>query len=168
MGDHGLMLKHCFHQEGLLRVPFIWADPDQPAGKRSDLLSGTIDIASTVLARAGLAPYHGIQGYDVVTAAGAGEALPRLGMVVEEDELPMNANCGHFMRTRTFVTGRWRMTYWLEEEFGELYDRENDPLELHNLWNEPAARADKAVLIEMMMRERISLEEMAPRASYCA
>ncbi len=168
MGDHGLMLKHCFHQEGLLRVPFIWADPDQPGGARSDLLSGTIDIASTVLARAGLAPYHGIQGYDVVSAATAGEGLPRLGMVIEEDELPMNANCGRFTRTRSFVTGRWRLTYWLEEQFGELYDRENDPLELHNLWNEPAAQADRAVLIEMMMRERISLEEMAPRAPYCA
>ena len=168
MGDHGLMLKHCFHQQGLIRVPFIWSDPADAAPARTDLLSGTIDIASTVLARAGLAPYHGMQGYDVVSAARAGQTLPRLGMMVEEDELPFNANCGVYMRTRTFVTGRWRLTYWLEETFGELYDRQNDPLELVNLWDDPAASADKALLLEMMMRERIALEEMAPRAEFCA
>ena len=69
MGDHGLMLKHCFHQEGLVRVPFIWADPDAPVPARNELLAGTLDIAATILARAGLAPYHGMQGHDVVGAA---------------------------------------------------------------------------------------------------
>ena len=168
VGDHGLMLKHCFHHEGLIRAPFIWADPAATTAARTDLLSGTIDIASTVLARAGLAPYHGIQGFDIVTAARAGQALPRLGMVIEEDELPMNANVEKYARVRSFVTGRWRLTLWLDDEIGELYDRDNDPLELTNLWNDPAAQGDKAKLMEMMIRERIALEEWAPRAKSCA
>ena len=172
MGDHGMMLKHCFHHEGLLRVPFIWADPDDPTSARTDLLSGTIDIASTVLARAGLAPYHGIQGFDVVSAAKNGQDLPRLGMIVEEDELPENAKCGNFMRTRTFVTGRWRMTMWLDqitgEHTGELYDRDQDPHELRNLWNDPSASSDKAEVMEMMMRERLRQEELAPMPTYVA
>ncbi len=169
MGEHGLMLKHCFHNEGLIRVPFIWSDPDNPGdGIRTDLLGGTIDIASTVLGRAGLAPYHGMQGFDVVDAALNGKKLPRLGMLIEEDEIPFNANCGHYLRTRTFVTERWRLTYWLEHEFGELYDHHNDPFELNNLWKDPSAGADKSLLLEMMMRERFSLDEMAPKAEYCA
>lgn len=167
MSDHGLMLKHCFHNEGLINVPFIWSDPDAPdgeAGTRTDLLGGTIDIGATVLGRAGLRPYHGMQGFDVVSAERTGTPPPRLGMMVEEDEIPLNANCGVFTRTRTFVTGRWRLTYWMEEQFGELYDRDNDPLELVNLWNDPSAKADKALLLEMMMRERIALDDMAPKA----
>jgi len=169
MGEHGLMLKHCFHNEGLIRVPFIWSDPENPDnGSRTDLLGGTIDIASTVLGRAGLSPYHGIQGFDVVDAVYNDKKLPRLGMLVEEDEIPFNANCGHYLRTRTFVTERWRLTYWLEHEFGELYDHHNDPFELNNLWRDPSAGPDKSLLLEMMMRERFSLDEMAPKAEYCA
>ncbi|MDA0241159.1 MAG: sulfatase-like hydrolase/transferase, partial [Proteobacteria bacterium] len=167
MSDHGLMLKHCFHHEGLIKVPFIWSDPDAPdgeAGTRTELLGGTIDIGATVLGRAGLRPYHGMQGFDVVSAERKGTPPPRLGMMIEEDEIPLNANSGVFTRTRTFVTGRWRLTYWMEEQFGELYDRDNDPLELVNLWNDPSAKADKALLLEMMMRERIALDDMAPKA----
>jgi arylsulfatase A-like enzyme len=169
MGDHGIMLKHCYHYEGLIRVPFIWADPDaNDNGARTDLLSGTLDIGRTILSRAGLQPYHGMQGFDVVAAARSGEDLPRLGMVLEEDELPYNGNCPQFTRTRSFVTGRWRLTYWLEDQFGELYDRNEDPEEINNLWNNPAAAGDKAEILEMMMRERIALEDMSPRAIYCA
>lgn len=51
---------------------------------------------------------------------------------------------------------------------GEFCDRVVDPLELQNLRNKPSAQADKAMVMDMMMRERISLEEMAPRATYCA
>ena len=169
MGDHGLMLKHCFHNDGLIRVPFLWSDPNgDHKGERTELLSGTIDIASTILGRAGLSPYHGIQGFDVVDAVSKGTDLPRLGILVEEDEIPFNANCGQYLKTRTFVTERWRLTYWLEHCFGELYDRHNDPLELNNLWNDPVAHADKSLLLEMMMRERFSLDEMSPKAEFCA
>ena len=168
MGDHGLMLKHCFQHEGLIRAPFVWADPAGPAAARTDLLSGTIDIASTVLARAGLAPYHGIQGFDVVTAAREGRELPRRGMMIEEDDLPINANVEAYTRVRSFVTGRWRLTFWPDDDFCELYDRRSDPLELVNLWNDPASRDDKAALLEAMALERIALEEWAPRSKFCA
>ena len=164
LGDHGLMLKHCFHNEGLVRVPFIWSDPDQSGSSRTDLLSGTIDIASTVLARSGLAPYNGIQGFDVVTAARDGKDLPREGMMIEEDELPENSDREEYTRVRTFITGRWRMTWWENEAFGELYDRETDPDELNNLWDNPAAQQDKYRVMEMMWKEQIRLQDHGPRA----
>ena len=169
MGEQGLMLKHCFHNEGLIRSPFIWSDPyDESPAERTDMLSGTIDIASTILGRAGLAPYHGIQGFDIIAAHKSNSPPSRLGILLEEDEIPFNANCEHYLRTRSFVDGRWRMTYWLEHGFGELYDHHNDPHELNNLWNDPGSSSEKAQLIEMMMREKFSLDEMAPKAEFCA
>ena len=52
----------------------------------------------------------------------------------------------------------------MEHAFGELYGRQNDPLELNNQWNDPAAGAGKMLMLEMMIRERIVHDEMAPRA----
>ena len=121
-----------------------------------------------MLARAGISPYFGMQGTDLVGAVQTGETPGRLGLMVEEDEMPFNANCDLYMRTRTFVTDRWRLTYWHDYGFGEMYDREEDPLELVNRWNDPAAKSNKAELLEMMMRESIALDDMAPRSPYCA
>ena len=50
----------------------------------------------------------------------------------------------------------------------ELYDTETDPHELNNLWNDPGSSSEKARLIEMMLREKFALDEMAPKAEFCA
>jgi len=54
MGDHGLMLKLLLHYQGLVKVPFIWSEPghQHTAGVERSL-SSSIDIAATILARAG-------------------------------------------------------------------------------------------------------------------
>ncbi|MDA0238826.1 MAG: sulfatase-like hydrolase/transferase [Proteobacteria bacterium] len=163
MGDHGAMLKHGFQAEGVVKVPFIWSDPDAPEAARTDLVSSAVDFAPSILARAGLEPFQGVQGYDVVTAARNGEALPRSGIIVEADELPENTRIDHFFRVRSFIDERWRMTLWLEDEFGEFYDRDNDPLEIHNLWNEPSAQPDKARIMEKMLWEQNELIDLSPR-----
>lgn len=89
-------------------------------------------------------------------------------MMIEEDDLPINANVEAYTRVRSFVTGRWRLTFWPDDDFCELYDRRSDPLELVNLWNDPASRDNKAALLEGMALERIALEEWAPRSKFCA
>ena len=56
MGDHQLLLKGALHYHGLVRVPFIWHDPSAEArGESMPSLCGTLDIAKTILDRAGLA-----------------------------------------------------------------------------------------------------------------
>jgi hypothetical protein len=56
----------------------------------------------------------------------------------------------------------------MEHEFGELYDHYNDPAEVNNLWKDSNAASDKALLLEMLMHERIALDDMSPKALYCA
>ena len=109
-----------------------------------------------------------MQGQDVIGHLNRDTSPNRFGMVLEEDEIPFNANCGHFLRTRSFVTGTWRMTYWLEDNFGELYNRDDDPEEVHNLWDDPGTAKQKAELMEQWMLERIALEDIAPRPIFCA
>jgi arylsulfatase A-like enzyme len=162
MGDHGLMLKHGLHYEGVIHVPFIWSDPANPAGQTTDLLSGTIDIGTSVLGRAGLAPFHGSQGFDVVRAARNAEPLPRLGMIVEEDELGIHLGRDDGLRTRTFVTGRWQLTLWDGIEAGCLFDRESDPEQIRNLWHSKQHEPVKHELMGKMLREMIRLGDTAP------
>ncbi len=166
MGDHGVMLKHGLHTEGVIRMPFIWADPAGARGERSDVLASAVDYMPSVLARAGLQPFSGVQGVDIVGAARSGETPERAGLIVEADELPENVDVEDFFKVRTFVDGRWRLTLWVEEQFWEMYDRDADPDELRNLWNDPAHAADRARLTEAMLQEQYRYSDLMPRPVY--
>lgn len=168
MGDHGLMLKHGLHYDGVLRVPFIWSEPDEPSASVSQQLGGTIDIGTTILARAGLAPQNGSQGMDIISETGANALASRQGMLVEEDELGIHLGRDEGMRTRSFVTGRWRLSLFDGMDYGELFDRELDPGETQNLWNSPAHAQPRAELMELMLREMIRLGDTAPRPTHVA
>ncbi|HVO16213.1 MAG TPA: sulfatase-like hydrolase/transferase [Alphaproteobacteria bacterium] len=163
MGDHGIMLKGPIHYQGLIRVPFLWADPaTRTLRPRVDALSGTVDIASTVLDRAGLAPFNGIQGESLLGAM-RGEAIAgRRGMMVEQEAQVPNFGLSQPPRVRTLVTERWRLSVWGGQDFGELYDLASDPHEMTNLWADPAHAAVKAELLEQMVQEMIRLANRAP------
>ena len=52
------------------------------------------------------------------------------------------------MAMRTLVDQRHRITYYRGVPWGELYDLANDPLELDNLWDDPAAATTKRDMTE--------------------
>ena len=43
-------------------------------------------------------------------------------------------------KMRTLVTQRYRLASYSGQEYGELFDLENDPNEFQNLWDDPASR----------------------------
>ena len=68
LGDHRLLLKGPAHYDGITHVPFIWAEPGTRPSRRTDVLGGTLDIAATILDRARIQPYNGIQGESLLPA----------------------------------------------------------------------------------------------------
>ena len=63
LGDRRLLLKGASLYQSIVRTPFLWADPKSSArAVRSDALASTTDLAATVLERAALAPYRGLEG----------------------------------------------------------------------------------------------------------
>ena len=79
LGDHRLLLKGPAHFEGITHVPFIWAEPGTRPARSTDVLGGTLDIAATILDRARIQPYNGIQGDSLLPAIGGrGACTPRL------------------------------------------------------------------------------------------
>lgn len=168
MGDHGLMLKHGLHYDGVLHVPFIWSDPSDDAPQNSDPLGSSIDIGTTVLARAGLAPPNGNQGFDLLGDPQTTGIEARKGVIVEEDELGVHLASENGLRTRTFVNKDWRLTIWDDHESGELFDRKDDPFEINNLWDSADHLTQKNTLIEQMLREIIRLNDTAPLTVHVA
>ncbi len=163
MGDHGLMLKLLLHFQGLIRVPFVWFDPTQPGnGASNSDLASSIDISATILARAGVQAFNGIQGRDLMSAP------PPDAVIVEEDSQRKMTGFDRPQRVRTIVTERYRMSLREGEDWHELYDLQEDPLELTNRYSDPNYLEVRHELTETMLRQMISLQDRAPLPAYRA
>ena len=159
LGDHQLLLKGPAHYQSLIRVPFIWADTDGQAAETVHTLGGTLDIARTILDRAGIEPYNGIQGRDLLKST---TANPIDSVLIEEDQQRIHDGFSQPARGRTLVTDRWRLTIYHNVDWGELYNLVDDPHELDNLWSDPAHQAIKGDLFEKLARRQMALAERSP------
>lgn len=161
MGDHQLLLKGALHYCGLVRVPFIWSDPQLPGNGAVDAsLAGTIDIARTILRRAGLAASNGMQGRDLM-----GTSAPE-SMLVEDHQRFGYMGLDDGFRVRTLLTARHRLTLYEDgRTTGELYDLDADPGELDDRWSDPACASIRADLLAALAARMMSLAETSPLAT---
>ena len=166
LGDHRLLLKGPAHYEGITRVPFIWVEPGAWPARRTDVLGGTLDIAPTILDRARIQPYNGMQGESLLPALdGNTLGAPRDSIVIEDDQQRATLGFETPPRLRTLITQRYRMTIAYGDPWGELYDRQNDPHEMDNLFDDPANRGVRAELMERMAYREMELADRSPLPS---
>ena len=150
LGDRGLMFKGGLHYGALTRVPFIWVDAAAStacAGRQTSALAQTIDIAATVLARAGVEPAHGIQGQSLLPVVSGDVASWRHHVLIEEEGQRLDFNLAQRIRMRTLRSRSHRLTIYDGQPWGELYDLCADPHELRNLWREPTSQALRSELL---------------------
>lgn len=162
LGDHGLMLKGPLHLESIIKVPFIWADPAGRQGVTCDALAGTIDIPTSVLARAGLAGFHGMQGRSILGEVADGADHGPGVQIVEEESQRTVLDLPGPVRVRSMVTDEWRITVYADAQLAELYNLKRDPDQLENLWDNPAAQVIKTELLAQMVRRSIDLVDWSP------
>jgi arylsulfatase A-like enzyme len=124
-------------------VPLLLRGPGVSPGAVVADPVGTIDLAPTILRACGLDVPAWIEGRPLFE--GSRE------WVLTEDDIVRGS-----MAFRTLTTRRHRITRSLHDpDGGELYDLANDPGELENRWNDPAAgrtRADLLALLDGLMR----------------
>jgi arylsulfatase A-like enzyme len=166
LGDHRLLLKGPAHYEGITRVPFIWAEPGTRPARRTDVLGGTLDIALTILDRARIRAYNGMQGESLLPALD-GNALgtARDSVVIEDDQQRATLGFEAPPRLRTLITQRYRITIAHGDAYGELYDRQNDPHEMDNLFDDPAHRGVRADLMERLAYREMEFADRSPLPS---
>jgi arylsulfatase A-like enzyme len=90
------------------------------------------------------------------------------GIIIEEDSQRSMTGFSRPQRVRTLVTDRYRMSLREGEDWHELYDLQNDPQEVNNLFDDPSAASEKAMLMEQMLRRTIALQDRAPLPAYRA
>jgi arylsulfatase A-like enzyme len=162
LGDYNLLLKGALMLRSINRVPFIWSDPQDRAARISGALASTVDLAPTILARAGLKPYFGIQGKSLMDNLDGSAALRERLVVEHQDNVTRTGFAGPCM-VRTLVTDAHRLTIYKGESWGELYDLAEDPDESHNLWDAPRHGAVRSRLLEALAQGLMENVDQSPR-----
>lgn len=172
MGDHWMLNKGPFHFDGLLRIPMIWSWPGQfPAGVVSDALVSHLDFAPTILDLAGVPIPEGRVPAEPVCPAQVspwpGQSLrpllkrePSAGharLLIENDEDYLG------LRLRTLLTDRYQLTAYPGQLYGELFDRDEDPAQLYNLWDHPDYQNLKRDLLLGLLEEIVRTDCALPR-----
>jgi arylsulfatase A-like enzyme len=164
LGDHGLFLKGGLHFQGLIRVPLLWYDPSQKQPASVDTLCSTIDLAPTIMSRAGVQTYSGVQGLDLSTLiVDEGSTPGREQILIEEDMYrPDILSFEGRIRIRSLVTDRFRFTVFEGVDWGELYDLLEDPFETRNLWSDAAFAETKQALLWQLSQTMLSYMDRSP------
>ncbi|MGE4490612.1 MAG: sulfatase [Kiritimatiellales bacterium] len=129
-GEHGLMLKNFGIYESIHRIPFIIAGPGVPSGQRRDRIIESVDFYPTLAELAGIPCEPSVDGTsrvkEILSNAGGCEYT-----VCEWEFLKPQS---HVFAVRN---EKYRFVFYTEfPDDGELYDVENDPGELNNLFHE--------------------------------
>ena len=61
---------------------------------------------------------------------------------------------------KTCVTDRYKITVYYNREYGELFDLQEDPGEVNNLWNDQSSANLKADLIQKLLFAEMGKEPM--------
>ncbi|WP_176084697.1 sulfatase-like hydrolase/transferase [Martelella sp. HB161492] len=146
LGQHGLVAKGPFHYEDMLRIPMIVRMPGRvAAGMVSEDLQSLVDLAPSFLEAAGIAIPGEMQGVSQWQNWQGGPAA-RDFILCENRHNPVMPH------VETYVGKRYKITVYREGDFGELFDLEDDPGEINNLWNAPGAEDLKARMLQAMIQ----------------
>ena len=169
LGEHGWFDKRWFHEESL-RLPLVVRAPGAAGtGTRVSNIVSQTDVAPTLLDVAGLEASAGMQGASLVPfLKGSEPANWRTSFYYHYVECP---GIHRVARHRAVVTERYKLVDYYQSGEWELFDRENDPTEVNNLYGESAYDGRVSALKAELERLRQALgdteavegEERVPR-----
>jgi len=160
-GHHGLIAKGPFHYEDGIRVPFIVRWPEHvPAGTESFALQSLVDVPVSFLTAAGVAVPREMQGVDQLPVWTGKQSAVRENVLVEFRQQPAE------IHMKTMVEDRYKITVHFRKPYGELYDLQDDPGEINNLWDSSEYVDLKAALIRRLLDAEMGAEPLwMPRIS---
>jgi arylsulfatase A-like enzyme len=168
LGEHGWFDKRWIFEESL-RTPLMvrWPEVVRPESTNDSIVS-LVDFAQTFLELAGAAQPEDMQGHSLVPLF-RGETPPdwRQSLYYHYYEFPVP----HRVRPhRGVITDRYKLVHYYKPDVDdwELLDRQADPLEVRDFYNDPAYAQTVAELKEELERLRIEVQDAGdtPRSAY--
>lgn len=148
LGDHGLYQKGPTPYESLLTVRAIARGPGISAGQTVAEPASTMDLAATFYDYAGVSAPTDIQSQSLRPLFDGKPGASRDNSYSEWRLMPFRT--GIELDMRTVRTKRHKLTIDLLSGAGELYDLEDDPLEMSNRFDDPGMAAVQKELTEMI------------------
>jgi arylsulfatase A-like enzyme len=156
LGDHGHIQKWTMF-DCSVKVPLIAWSKRHIAPRRTHALVQWMDIASTILESAGVPVPRSFESRTLwpILKGEAAQIRDEVWSELARDHIQTGAEYIVMQRD-----ARWKIVCYLGDAYGELYDLEDDPGELRNLWNaaEHRERRDSMVrhVLEWSVRSMIA------------
>lgn len=153
LGDHGHSQKWTMYEQ-ITRVPMVvWAPDRFDGGRTVDGLCQQMDIGPALLELAGARVPPSLEARSLLPAL-EGKPFPGRQYVFAEQ-----ARDGILQETEFMTMVRsqdWKLVHFLGEPFGQLFDLKNDPGEIRNLWDDPAAADMKRRMLDVLREWRMA------------
>lgn len=152
-GHHGLIAKGPFHYEDMIKVPFIASLPKNiPAQTKTESMLSLVDLAPTFLSYCGIEIPRSMTGVDQKAVFTGKETQARDCIIVENNHQP------GILNIKTYVDKRYKISVYMNKDYGELFDLEADPNETKNLWNVTESQDLKKDLLLKLMHAEMAKE----------
>jgi arylsulfatase A-like enzyme len=152
LNDHGHSQKWSMYEHSV-RVPaIVWSPGRVAQGRVVDDLVSLFDFAPTVLEMAGLLVPDWMEAQSLKPYLDGEECEPRKFVFSEHagDRIFSGTEFMTMIRSQ-----RYKLVHFVDSDEGQLFDMNNDPREINNLWNDPAHRAVKQDHISEILKWRI-------------
>jgi arylsulfatase A-like enzyme len=166
MGEHGMLFKGPSTYNGVFHIPMIWKVPDLTKAGRTDAFMSSIDYPKTLLNLLEIKEHHqppNMQGYDMTPVLKDPENIdiqPRDCCFIENDEEVGILN----VRLRHLITKDFKLTIYKDlDNFGDLFDRKNDTLEMNNLWYNEEFKDKRFQLVNKLLHETLKAQSIYPK-----
>jgi arylsulfatase A-like enzyme len=163
MGDHGLLFKGPCPYNGVLQIPLIWKVPGKKKSGVSHSLVSTVDIPKTLLNLLEIDERShppDMQGFDLSPILENPNEKVRNSLLIENDEEIGTLEA----RLRHLVTEDYKLTiYEGFSNYGDIYDRKNDPYELKNLWHDKNFKNQRFELLNLLLQENLKVQTKYPK-----
>ena len=160
LGDYGMFRKGSYHFDCMIRTPcFLSAPGHIPAGRRVGGLVESVDLAPTILSLAGVDPHEGMQGEDMAEALVSGGSVGKERAYCEM----YTAWWGPYVACWTVRTEKAKLNYYPQDETGHLFDLDEDPDEIRNLWDSPTHRDMRDRMMALLLRAQHEQSDPLPR-----
>jgi len=155
-GQHGLNAKGAFHYEDLIRVPFLVSWPGHvPEGRCTDAIQSLVDLPTSFLSLTGIEKPRSMVGLDQSPVWLGNKTSVRDHAVVENRHQPTT------IHVKTYVNARYKLTVYFERDYGELFDLQEDPGEVNNLWDDASSKTLKAELTRKLLFAEMAKEPLS-------